>query len=34
MVVTTPDKYLTKLDQELALVDFSAIPGFNAAAVG
>ncbi len=34
MVVTTPDKYLTKLDQELAMVDFSAIPGFNAAAVG
>ena len=34
MVVTTPDKYLAKLDQELAMVDFSAIPGFNAAAVG
>ena len=34
MVVTTPDKYLTKLDQELAMVDFSAIPGFNMAAAG
>ncbi len=33
-VVTTPDKYLTKLDQELTLIDLSAIPGFNAAAVG
>ncbi|HWR22060.1 MAG TPA: efflux RND transporter periplasmic adaptor subunit [Feifaniaceae bacterium] len=34
MVVTMPDKYMEKLGQELALVDFAAIPGFNAAVGG
>lgn len=34
MVVTTPDKYLVKLDQELTIVDLSAFPAFNAAAAG
>ena len=34
MVVTTPDKYLVKLDQELTIVDLSAYPAFNMAAAG
>lgn len=31
MVVTSPDKYLVKLDQELTILDLSAFPAFNAA---
>ncbi len=30
-VITSPDKYLSKLDQELNLIDFSAVPGLNMA---